>query len=219
MKKTYKYYASACSTGHGNFLDPLGFESTNKLEEADVIIFGGGADIDPAQYGEAPGGDTYASPEREKIERADYERGKKLGKKFLGICRGIQLLNTLAGGKLIQHVTNHAGSKHEMATFDGMKVTVNSIHHQMVNPHSIKDPKAYRLLGWVPTRRSDRYLGAKDKTVYLPWSFKEPEAVFYPKINAIGFQFHPEMMFRDKTVVPAVSWSQNTFMKFFNNSL
>jgi gamma-glutamyl-gamma-aminobutyrate hydrolase PuuD len=62
------------------------------LKEADVVIFGGGADIDPSTYKEEPGSKTYSSPEREKKEKKDFELAIKLGKKLVGICRGHQLL-------------------------------------------------------------------------------------------------------------------------------
>lgn len=95
MKKTeekkYKYYASATSKSHGNWLEPLGFESTDKLEEADLVVFGGGADIEPATYGEKPNSRTYASPQREKQERQDFEKATKLGIKMYGTCRGLNL--------------------------------------------------------------------------------------------------------------------------------
>lgn len=90
-KKELKYYASATSKGHGNWLEPLGFSSTDKLEEADVVIFGGGADIMPQTYGEEASSRTYASPEREKKEEADFQKALKLGIKMYGTCRGLNL--------------------------------------------------------------------------------------------------------------------------------
>lgn len=214
----YKYYASACSNGHGNFLQPLGFESTKNIEEANVIIFGGGADVEPNTYGEKPGSKTYTSPSREKEERADFEFGKKAGIKFFGICRGHQLLCSLAGGKLIQHVTGHGG-EHTVDTFDGLTIRTNSIHHQMVNPYTIKNSKDYKILGWTTKRISKQYLGAGDKPVYLPFEFKEIEAIHFPKINAMSVQYHPEMMFGYPENEAALTWTQKTFLRFFHNEL
>lgn len=220
-KKTasWKYYTSACHAHNGNFLQPLGFEATNKIEEADVVVFGGGSDIDPATYGESPSKTTYDNPSREKEEKQDYEIARKLGKYMIGICRGAQLLTALAGGKLIQDVSGHGGRDHSMTTYDGLNLRVNSIHHQMCNPYAIKNPKDYVILGWSTKRISDRYIGAKDKTMYLPYGFKEPEAVYYPKIKAVGYQFHPEMMYGSSPHSPAVEWVQNTFIKIFENKL
>lgn len=218
MNKKFKFYTSACSLHNGNFLGPLGFEGTKEYDEANVVLFGGGADIDPATYGEKPSIHTSASPATEKIERADFMRAKKDGKVMVGICRGAQLLTAMAGGKLIQDVTGHSGF-HTMTTFDGIEVKTNSLHHQMVNPYAIKNKHDYKILAWSTKRRSSRYLGAGDKSVYLPWDFKEIEAVAFPKIKAIGFQFHPEMMFGSKDYDPVMTWTQNIFMKFFNGEL
>src|ERR1700744_3795301 len=132
----YKYYNSN-SSDHGNFLAPLGFSETKIIEQADIVIFGGGADITPERYGEQPGKRTYCSPAKEKQEVEDFKIAQSLGKKCLGICRGLQLLCTLAGGKLIQHISNHGGCEHTIDTFDGNRVKVNSLHHQMVNPYSM----------------------------------------------------------------------------------
>ncbi len=217
-EKKYKYFASATGRGHGNWLEPLGFEFTASLEDADVIIFGGGADIEPSTYGEKEGSRTYSSPERERREKKDFEKGLKLGKKMYGTCRGLQFLCAMAGGKLIQDVTGHGGD-HSMTTFDGVKIRTNSIHHQMINPYNLKPGKEYKILGWTSKRISTRYLGAKDRSVALPVEFKEIEAAYFPKINAMGIQGHPEMMFGSKYYDATIEWMQTTFMKFFNDEL
>lgn len=218
MKTTSKFYTSTCGKSNGNFIENLGFVHTKNIEEADVIIFGGGADIDPALYGEEPGSSTYISKEREKEERSDFTKALQLGIKMIGICRGNQFLCAQAGGKLIQDVSGHGGN-HNMTTFDGVTMRVNSIHHQMINPYSIKDKKNYTILGWGTERRSDRYLGARDKSILLPWDFKEIESIYFPKIKGLGFQFHPEMMYDRKEYQPAMDWVIKTCSKFFNNEL
>lgn len=124
----------------------------------------------------------------------------------------------MAGGKLIQDVTNHGGD-HSMTTFDGVKIRTNSIHHQMINPYNLKSDKDYKILGWTTKRISTRYLGAKDRPVYLPVEFKEIEAAYFPKINAMGIQGHPEMMFGYGSYDATIEWMQTTFMKFFNDEL
>lgn len=218
MEKVGKFYTSTCSSYNGNFLEELGFVHTKNIEEADVIIFGGGADIEPETYGEKAGSDTGTSPAREKIEREEFKIGLKMGKKFVGICRGHQLICAMAGGKLIQDVTGHSGT-HAMTTFDGITVKTNSIHHQMVNPYFIKDSKDYQILAWSSRRISTHYLGAKDRSVLLPWNFKEIESIYFPKIRALGFQYHPEMMNSRGEYEPVMDWTKKIFTRFFDNKL
>lgn len=210
-----KYYCSACSPYHGNWLEPLGYELAGDLKDADVVIFGGGADIEPSTYGEEHASGTYTSPGREKTERKDFTEALKLGKKIVGICRGHQLIAALNGAKLIQHVTGHSGD-HEIATFDGVHTYTNSIHHQMINP-SMLNPKDYRVLAWTPKRLSRKYVGAKDKAVLLPVDFKEIEAIYFPKTNSIGFQYHPEMMYPSGRAI--MGWTQKIFTNFMENKL
>lgn len=216
-EKKFKFYASACSEGHGTWLKDLGFEVTSSLEDCDVVIFGGGADIEPETYGEEAGTQTYVSSKREEKEREDFKRGSALGKKFFGICRGHQLLCALAGGKLIQHVTNHSGGDHDIKTSDNFTFRTNSIHHQMINPYPM-NPKDYKILAWSSKPLSKVYLGAKDSRVWLPVDFKEIEAIFFPNINALGVQYHPEMMYGPHHT-GVLDWTKKTFLRFFNNEL
>lgn len=214
-KVKLKYYNSACGD-HGDWLRNLGFERTDSLKDSDVIIFGGGADIDPATYDDDPGTKTYTSQQREVKEKADFTEGSALGKKFFGICRGHQLLCALAGGKLIQHVTSHSGD-HDIKTADGFTFRTNSIHHQMVNPY-VLNPKDYKILAWSSKKLSKVYLGAKDTRVWLPIDFKEIEAIYFPNINALGVQYHPEMM-EGSHHSGVLDWTRKTFLKFFNNEM
>lgn len=216
MKDKYKFYASNTSNGHGNFLEPLGFDSTKNIEEADVVIFGGGADIDPETYGEKPGSRTHISSDQEKREKKDFQFALQNKIKCFGICRGHQLLCSLSGGKLIQHTTGHAGSEHTMDTIDGLRIRTNSLHHQMINPYMM-NPKNYKILAWTSKRISRKYLGAGDKSITLPYEFKEIEAIYFPSTNSMGVQYHPEMMYGSKETETAVDWTQKMFMKFFNN--
>lgn len=215
-KKPYKYYNSSCHD-HGAWLSTLGFEQVNNLEDSDVIIFGGGADIDPSTYDEEQGSRTSSSKSREEQEKKDFELGSTLGKKFFGICRGQQLLCALAGGKLIQHVTNHSGSDHDIVTSDNFTFRTNSIHHQMINPYML-NPKDYKILAWSSKRISKMYLGARDARVWLPYDFKEIESIYFPNINALSVQYHPEMMYSSHHS-GVLDWTRKMFLKFFNNEL
>lgn len=79
------------------------------LESFDgLMIVGGYFDIHPKRYG-----DEIIHPEvkmNEVRENFEYELGSRAIKTslpFLGICNGMQLLNVLHGGKVIQHVPDH----------------------------------------------------------------------------------------------------------------
>jgi putative glutamine amidotransferase len=80
-------------------------EPDEALALLDGLLLAGGADIDPASYGQTPHAETHDSvPERDAFEialtRAAIERDLPL----LGICRGMQLINVALGGTLEQHL-------------------------------------------------------------------------------------------------------------------
>jgi putative glutamine amidotransferase len=120
------------------------------LDRIDGMLFTGGSDVDPARYGEAPHPTTSIRPERDEAElmlmRAAFDRDLPL----LGVCRGLQLMAVMCGGRLHQHlpdVLGHTGHRptsgpkfgqHLVRLMAGTmchkilgdEVAVNSFHHQ-----------------------------------------------------------------------------------------
>src|SRR5690606_3478125 len=76
------------------------------LDLVDGLIFSGGADIDPARYGESDVHPmTYdISDERDRFEIELLKGAVERDMPVLCICRGIQVLNVALGGSLIQHI-------------------------------------------------------------------------------------------------------------------
>lgn len=70
-----------------------------------VLVLGGG-DLDPAFYGQEPEeGRLYGvDPRADAFELGLTNAAIDAGKPFLGICRGMQVLNVARGGTLIQHL-------------------------------------------------------------------------------------------------------------------
>ncbi|WP_342344052.1 gamma-glutamyl-gamma-aminobutyrate hydrolase family protein [Agromyces archimandritae] len=78
----------------------------------DGLIVAGGADIDPARYGQEPHERTGAPrPDRDAWEDALLAAAIETGLPFLGICRGAQLMNVALGGTLVQHLPDVVGSE------------------------------------------------------------------------------------------------------------
>lgn len=127
------------------------------LDLVDGLIFSGGADIDPARYGESEVHPmTYdISDERDRFEIDLLAAAVAQDKPVLCICRGIQVLNVALGGSLIQHIDDtvedalthrqhEAGimadkSSHNVTfvegslsseVFETSALPVNSLHHQ-----------------------------------------------------------------------------------------
>ena len=167
--------------------------SQEMVEKDAALVVWGGADINPKLYGHPQSRTTWPSEQRDDVEWAAMKRAVELGIPIIGICRGAQMLCALAGGYLIQDVTNHAGSGHHVETYDGHILFVNSLHHQML---AIEDTE-HELLAWSAPNRSRHYIYKDDLEWTPPEYFKEPEFVHFPTVKGLAVQWHPEMMAPD----------------------
>lgn len=110
-----------------------GFEKAEKVEDADVVVFIGGADVDPSLYNQETMSTSSFNRERDDLEQEIYEKCVDMGKIMVGICRGAQFLHVMNGGELWQDVENHAGNDHYIVDIEeDVRVQANSYHHQML---------------------------------------------------------------------------------------
>jgi putative glutamine amidotransferase len=171
------------------------------LQRLDGMVFTGGADIDPSEYGAAPSWMPYDSePLRDAHERSVLATAIGRGLPTLGICRGLQLLNVQQGGTLHQDVPAHARydvppdhEAHDVRFVEGSQLhrlygptaKVNTLHHQTID-----------RLG------SGLTIGAlaDDGTI---------EAIELQGKPVLAVQWHPEMM-QSRAVDPAFAWLVQT---------
>ena len=104
-------HAVAEAGGEPVRLPPRPGNVADDLRDLAGVVLSGGADVDPARYGEAPHPATEcAPPDRDAYElqlaRAAYDRGLPT----LAICRGLQVANVAFGGSLVQHVPDVASA-------------------------------------------------------------------------------------------------------------
>jgi putative glutamine amidotransferase len=196
-KDNYVFVANDTADMGSSYFIPFDFlgKKTNNLEfvlnepkKINLIVFTGGADVDPIYYEEPLGSRTFINEKRDKYELAVLEFALKNDIPMFGICRGLQFLNVHLGGKLIQHTTDH-NRKHNMTTIEGDIFEVTSSHHQMCLVDS-----QHEIIGWSTTRLSKSYLNGWDEEIPPPRF--EVEAVKFNKVKALGVQYHPEVMNR-----------------------
>lgn len=93
------------------------------VDVIDALLLIGGADVDPTFYGAERDPRTEETfPDRDRFELALTHAALGRGLPFLGICRGMQILNVARGGTLLQHLTDDAGvttHRRAMGSFDG----------------------------------------------------------------------------------------------------
>jgi len=164
------------------------------LDFADALVLSGGDfDVPPDYYGEEP------HPKLGRIVRArsDFERALLLGAlrrdtPVLAVCGGMQLLNALRGGTLVQDLSlrpntqvheqpnNRAEPSHPVTVKEGSRLAqltgkdqleVNSTHHQVLG-HVAPDLKASAV--------------APDGVVE---AIEDPGRRF-----VLGIQWHPELL-------------------------
>lgn len=126
-------------------------------ERLDGIVFAGGADVAPHEYGEELIDNlNVVEPERDRVELRLARWAFDDDLPTLGICRGQQLLNVALGGTLYQDLIHQGATTMEHSDADGRPrnklmhrvrldpgsrlaqlidetiVDVNSLHHQAV---------------------------------------------------------------------------------------
>lgn len=171
-----------------------GYTVVQDVAEADIVVFTGGADINPALYGEKPHPRTHFGYERDRLELQVYRKAKDKFK--IGLCRGGQLLNVLSGGKLWQHVDNHHGPHTIRDINTGTLIRVTSIHHQSFRPGKnavvvattkLSTKKEAMNASWVKNQLPENHHHETDF-----------EVLYYPETRCLCIQSHPEMEHSDE---------------------
>lgn len=166
---------------------------TSSIEQANFVVFTGGEDISPYLYDDNSHPSTWSAPVRDEHDLLEYNKAKSLKIPVVGICRGSQLLCVISGGKLIQDQAD-IERMHLIECVDGQHLLMNSMHHQAQYPFLLP-AEQYKLLAWTKGI-SSYHKNGNDKEMHLP-DGKEAEIVYYPKINGLGIQGHPEIMMKD----------------------
>lgn len=149
--------------------------------KADFLCWTGGADIDPAFYGQKRHRTTMVNPRRDLFERPYFDEFPD--KMKLGICRGGQLLNALSGGSMYQHVDNHHREHLSYDIESGNFYQFSSVHHQMMIPG--EKGKVLAIAEGISTFR-------ETATHAEHGNHADVEAIFYEDTKSFCFQPHPE---------------------------
>jgi putative glutamine amidotransferase len=154
------YVKSITTAGGLPILIPLTLSNDDLdmlLSRLDGILFTGGHDIDPRQYGNQPHPKVEGvDADRDRVEIHLANKVIQSNKPFLGICRGCQVINVALGGSLYEdlleqfggevHHDNHDHPRNFLAHSVNVETNsllaqilisnharVNSLHHQGVH--------------------------------------------------------------------------------------
>lgn len=163
------------------------------LATMDGLLLPGGADLDPALYGEEPHPAVAVEGARDDLELAAWHAARARGVPVFGVCRGFQAINVFSGGGLVQHLEGHdsptdAPQAHPLRldpasrlsailgeTDPMLNTEVNSYHHQAVRPTDLAP-------GLVASGVAPHH----DGTLVEALEAADPDDWL------VGVQFHPE---------------------------
>ncbi len=167
------------------------------MEELDALVMSGGIDTHPKYYGsdvtDYPNAPKAFNEARDEFETAVFHKGQELQLPTLCICRGMQLVNCILGGDLVQdmgeandfHRSSESDEKHDVAILPNTLLyaitkkhrdDANSAHHQCVDTLGN---------GLMVNAMSD------DGVVEgFEWKLKEGKPFL------LGVQWHPERMYK-----------------------
>jgi len=146
------YVSAIDRVGGTPLIIPPAGDMTKILDSIDGLVVSGGPDLYPDNYGEEPESMTVEFyPEQDATEMSLIREAMDRDMPFFGVCRGMQILSVMHGGRLHQHLDTtpghegHGGfdgveTEHGVAVKEGSlleslmgtSITVNSTHHQGV---------------------------------------------------------------------------------------
>ena len=139
-----KVYVQEVDYSICNMFERNGYPVVDTPEEANIICFVGGPDVDPRMYMEENiSSHCDVSLDLESVGL--FTRVFHQDKLLVGICRGGQFLNVMMGGSMRQHVPEHAGPDHWVSGPNG-PVKLRSDHHQAMLPNLSLNPRVYTSL-------------------------------------------------------------------------
>jgi putative glutamine amidotransferase len=163
------------------------------LDLVDGLLLAGGADMDPATYGAEPHEATVGSvPERDAFELALANRAIERDMPFLGICRGMQVMNVARGGTLTQHLPEdygHEDHRRALGSFD------NADHDVRLAHGSLAARVAREELHGTKSHHHQGVEQVGDGLQVTGWATIDdlPEAIEVTGNRfALGVQWHPE---------------------------
>lgn len=176
------------------------------LDLLDGLVLAGGADIDPATYGEPPHAETLGTvPERDRFEVALARRALERDLPVLGICRGMQLLNVARGGTLLQHLPERFGHHEHRrvpGSFDGAD------HDVRLQEGTLAARAAGEQLHGTKSHHHQGIDRVGEGIEVTGWSTLDelPEAIELPECRfALGVQWHPEADQRSRLIAGLVA--------------
>jgi hypothetical protein len=168
-----------------------GWIIVDNVEDADLVQFCGGEDVNPAMYNERSHLTTHSNPDRDTYEARIFELAFEQNKAIAGICRGAQFVHVMNGGKLYQDVNNHGvhGTHYGTIVPDDLLhlapsgFQMSSTHHQMMREDIGRVIVSAKL-----SNRKELDTGP----IVITREERDIESMYYSTTSSLSYQPHPE---------------------------
>lgn len=163
------------------------------LDALDGLILSGGGDVAPHYFNQPLAGAEEESidPRRDELEIGLGQAALARNLPIFGICRGCQVLNVAAGGRMIQHLDGHRSPAEGATRFHGVRVTAASRLHEIVNMDAF-DVNTFHHQGMDQASLAPGFRAAAlaDPDNWLVEAYESVQHAW-----VIGVQWHPERIF------------------------
>jgi putative glutamine amidotransferase len=172
------------------------------LESLDGIMFAGGGDVDPANWGAEKHPATDSDPIRDTSELMLMRAALEMDLPTLGVCRGMQVMAVATGGSLHQHLPDLIGDDRHRAAQNLSTPSTDPLaaDASAYGRHDVvvkRGSQAHALLGTHLTVNSFHHQAVDDPGAFVPTGWCPDDRVIEimedpQRSFALGVQWHPE---------------------------
>ena len=199
--------------------DVAEYRARDEFPPHDGLVLTGGADIDPARYGEPPHERLGTLvPARDEAEIALARTALAIGRPMLAICRGMQVMNVASGGSLHQHLEEREPHRSRRGAdgvsidsgWHGVEVTNGTLLSQIAKAAGLRVNSRHHQA----VTRARLAPGLVASALTLEGGFEVVEAIEAPHHPfALGVQWHPERA--EMAATPALAAGSGVLFEAF----
>ena len=191
-----RYVECVACLGHLPVLIPITQhydQAEEYVKNIDVLLVTGGCDVNPINYGEEPTMHmNCASTIRDTFEEHLIKAAVKRHIPIVGICRGMQIINYVFGGTVIQDIPSEVPNA--LCHRQNACVASEKIHSIKILPSILSDIFGEKAYVNSYHHQSVKTLGEGFEAIaYAPDGVCE--AMINKEKKIITFQWHPEKLF------------------------